>query len=300
MLSRAKVKVGVQPINWINDDFRDLGAGTTLEQCLSEMKEAGYEGTELGHRFPADGAAIRALLARFDLSLASGWHSTYLASRSYEEEEQRFDQHLRRLKEAGSELVIVAECTRAIHGDGKAPLSFGPGRVLLATDEQRRVYEGLDRLAQRAAAEGMKVAYHEHMGTVFQDASDVDALMANTTTLGLLLDTGHLRFAGADPLAVLERHGARVSHVHLKNIRQDVVDDVRRHGRSFEAAVRAGAFTVPGDEAGAIDYVPLFEALARLAYQGWLVVEAEQDPKNANPLEYARHARAYLRAVAGV
>jgi len=292
------VKVGAQPINWMNDDFRDLGASTTLDQCLSEMREAGYVGTELGHRFPADVGELKELLAKHKLELASGWHSTFLASRPYAEEEASFDAHMARLKGAGSQVVIVAECTHAIHSDGSQPLRFSPGRELLDEEAWDRVYDGLDRLARRAADAGMRVAYHPHMGTVIQDASDVDRLMERTKHLGLLLDTGHLAFAGSAPLELLRFHGPRVAHVHLKNIRRAVIDEVRSRGQSFEAAVRAGAFTVPGD--GGIDYRPIFAHLASIGYQGWLIVEAEQDPAKANPLEYARLGRRTIQELAGV
>lgn len=298
MPQNPKVEVGAQPINWCNDDFRDLGASISLEQCLSEMRQAGYTGTELGHRFPSDGAEVKALLERYGLRLASGWHSTYLASRSYADEEKSFDAHMARLQAAGSRVVIVAECTHAIHSDGSKPLRFASGQELLDSDAWTRVYEGLDRLSERAGAAGMKVAYHPHMGTVIQDARDVEQLMARTKVLSLLLDTGHLAFAGADPLSVLRAHGPRVAHVHLKNIRPAVVEEVRSKRQSFEAAVRAGAFTVPGD--GGIDYRPLFEHLSQLGYSGWWIVEAEQDPAKANPLEYALRGRRYIREAAGV
>jgi inosose dehydratase len=298
MQKGLEVEVGAQPINWCNDDFRDLGASITLDQCLSEMRQAGYVGTELGHRFPQDGVEVRRLLEEYGLRLASGWHSTFLASRPYADEEKSFDAHLARLKAAGSRVVIVAECTHAIHSDGSKPLRFASGLELLDESAWTRVYVGLDRLSERAAALGMKVAYHPHMGTVIQDSRDVDRLMEQTKVLSLLLDTGHLAFAGSDPLAVLRAHGKRVAHVHLKNIRPAVVGEVRAKRLSFEAAVRAGAFTVPGD--GGIDYEPIFEHLASLGYSGWWIVEAEQDPAKANPLEYALRGRRYIREIAGV
>jgi inosose dehydratase len=298
MHEMLEVEVGAQPINWCNDDFRDLGASITLEQCLSEMRQAGYVGTELGHRFPQEGAAVRTLLDRYGLKLASGWHSTFLASKPYGEEEAAFDAHLARLQASGSRVVIVAECTGAIHSDGSKPLRFASCVELLDASAWTRVYEGLDRLAERAAIAGMKVAYHPHMGTVIQDQRDVDRLMERTKVLSLLLDTGHIAFAGSDPLAVLRAHGRRVAHVHLKNIRPAVVEEVRARRLSFEAAVRAGAFTVPGD--GGIDFKPIFEHLATLGYSGWWIVEAEQDPAKANPLEYALRGRRYIRETAGV
>ena len=296
-LSFAHVRVGAQPINWINDDFKDLGADTTLEQCLTEMRAAGYEGTELGHRFPDDPAALRALLEKHALRLVSGWHSTFCADGDHDAEERRFVQHARKLQACGSDVVIVAECTGAIHGDGRTPLARRPA---LTAAQRARMHQGLDRLAGVARAMGMRAAYHPHMGTVVQDAADVDALLAGTQHLALLLDAGHLAFAGADPVAVLEQHGARVAHVHAKNVRPTVTSQAHARGWTFEESVRAGAFTVPGDPEGGVDFPALFARLERLAYRGWIVVEAEQDPKKANPLAYARRGRAFIRQHAGV
>ena len=291
-------RVAAQPINWINDDFRDLGADISLEQCLREMKDAGYAGTELGHRFPSDKDELQALLFRHGLSLASAWHSTFLAEQPYELELEKFRAHAEKLKHCGSDVVIVCECTHAIHGDGSRPLRFQSGRDLLSEGQWARVLDGLDKLAAWAQTIGMKVAYHHHMGTVVQDRSDIDRLMAGTATLSLLLDTGHITFAGDDALDLARTHASRIAHVHTKNVRPAVVGRARAEGWSFERAVREGVYTVPGD--GGIDYRPIFAALAHAGYQGWLVVEAEQDPAKAHPFSYAQKGRAYLKEHAGV
>lgn len=293
----SRFRIAAQPINWINDDFRDLGADCTLERALDEMREAGFEGTELGHRFPQSGADIRALLQPRGLSLAGAWHSTYLASKPWSEDLAAFDGHADRLQEAGASVIILAECTGAIHGDGRAPLRMGSQQPAVEAGAWRAVCEGLDRLAQRAAARGMKTAYHPHMGTMVQTREDVDALMAGTHHLGLLLDTGHLAFSGDDPMITLQKHGGRITHVHTKDLRFAVARQARAEGWTFERAVRAGVFTVPGD--GDVDFGALLPELVRSGYAGWLVVEAEQDPKIANPLEYARKGRATLRRLLG-
>lgn len=293
----SRFRIAAQPINWINDDFRDLGADCTLERALDEMREAGFEGTELGHRFPDSGADIRALLQPRGLSLAGAWHSTYLASKPWSEDLAAFDGHADRLQEAGASVIILAECTGAIHGDGRAPLRMGSQQPAVEAGAWRAVCEGLDRLAQRAAARGMKTAYHPHMGTMVQTREDVDALMAGTHHLGLLLDTGHLAFSGDDPMITLQKHGGRITHVHTKDLRFAVARQARAEGWTFERAVRAGVFTVPGD--GDVDFGALLPELVRSGYAGWLVVEAEQDPKIANPLEYARKGRATLRRLLG-
>jgi inosose dehydratase len=299
-LSFANVRVGAQPINWINDDFKDLGASTSLDDCLREMREAGYEGSELGHRFSESPDEIRATLTKHGLRLVSGWHSTYTAERAHDDEERAFVKHARKLQACGCDVVIVAECTLAIHGDGRTPLRFAPGRELLSKDAWDRMCVGLDRLARVAKSMGMRAAYHPHMGTVVQDASDVDALMSSTSDLSLLLDAGHLAFAGADPLAVLEKHVGRVAHFHAKNIRPLVTREARAQRWTFEQSVRAGAFTVPGEADGGVDFTRLFGVLEKHNYRGWIVVEAEQDPAKANPLEYAKRGRAFIRSAAGV
>lgn len=288
-----KLRVAAQPIGWSNDDFRDLGGDIPLERCLGEMKDAGYEGTELGHKFPREEKALRALLERYGLALASAWHSTFLLSRPLLVEESSWMGHVALLKAAGAKVAIAAECTGAVYGQSAALLRLtGEGNGL--SDEQWKVLAaGLDRLAELSEAQGVELAYHPHMGTVIQSEAEIERLLATTRRVKLVLDTGHLAFAGADPAALARRWAGHVAHAHLKNVRPSVVTAAQARGSSFEQAVRGGVFTVPGD--GGLDFAPVLRALAEAGYRGWLVVEAEQDPARANPLEYARKAREYLR-----
>ena len=291
-------RIGANPIGWTNDDFHDLGDATSLEDCLAQMRRAGFDGTELGRKYPREPVALRTVLDAHGLALVSGWHSTYLLERSLEEETAALDRHLDLMTALGTGIAIVAECSRRVYHDGREPLRFTRNGDALRNEDWDRVTSGLEALASHAATRGLQLAYHPHMGTVVQDETEIDRLMAGTRRLGLLVDTGHCAFAGADPLALLSRHGSRVLHVHLKNVRWEVVRTARQSGWSFERAVRAGVFTVPGD--GGIDFAPVLSRLRALNYSGWLVVEAEQDPALAPPFEYAIRARAYLRAVAGV
>ena len=215
--------IGIQPINWSNDDFHDLGGEISLEQCLGEMQEAGYEGTELGHKFPTDDT-LQELLASYGLRLASGWHSTYLLSQPLADEEASFLAHLRRLKACGSEVVIVAECTDRTYDDRVSPFDLSA-----PVTSMERLCRGLERLSEIAAGEGFRVAYHHHLGTVIQDEAEILALLDGTETLGLALDTGHLTAAGVDPVSLIERHGSRITHVHFKNVRPGVVAVRARH-----------------------------------------------------------------------
>ncbi len=293
--------LGVHPINWSNDDFRDLGETTPLEACFQQMQEAGYVGTEVGHKYPDDPNLLRPMMDKFQLRLIGGWHSTYLAENEFEEEEGRFLKYLRFLKAMNASVVVVAECSQAIHSDESAPLKFDHDLINLSEEKWVNVYLGLDKLSELAAAEGLPVVYHHHMGTVVQSESCLDALMTNTNNLKLLFDTGHLTFAGINPETILDRYLDRIAHVHLKNVRPSIVGKVREQGLSFGQAVRAGVFTVPGDEAeSGVEYSILLTRLAENGYNGWYVVEAEQDPRMADPLEYALKARKYIRETTGL
>jgi inosose dehydratase len=291
--------VGANPIIWSNDDFDELAGKVPLETILGEMRAAGYAGTELGHAYPRTPAALAESLSRHHLRLVSGWHSTYLASRDLADEVKAFRAHLTLLKTLGARVAIVAECTRCIHGTRDAALGFGNTLgPRLAEAEWPRFIAGLRELITVAAAEEMKIVYHHHMGTVIQEEADLDRLLRSVPELFLLLDPGHLAFAGIDPIGVAQRYAARIAHVHLKSVRPAIVDRVRSEGWSFYRAVSEGVFTIPGD--GSVDFPALFRILAAVDYRGWLVVEAEEDPTKVPALPKAKIARAYVREHAGV
>ncbi|UCE03788.1 MAG: myo-inosose-2 dehydratase [Candidatus Latescibacterota bacterium] len=293
-----QVRIGANPIIWSNDDFHDLGGDIPLERCLSEMHAAGYAGSELGHKFPRGADTLAPLLDRYDLDLVSGWHSFQLLDGRFEEERERYMQHMEFMARMRCHVVIVAECSRRIYNDPLKSLQFDRREGLLEPADWGRLASRLETLARATAERGLEMVYHHHMGTVIQNASEIDELMARTSSLRLLVDTGHLLFADADPLHVLRRHVERVGHVHLKDVRPDTLMRVRADRLSFSEAVRAGVFTVPGD--GAIDFEPILVLLREHGYRGWLVVEAEQDPRLSQPLHYARMGRDYLRRLAGV
>lgn len=291
--------VGANPIIWSNDDFPELAGDLPLDVILRDMRAAGFAGSELGHAYPREAGPLAAAFAPHRLRLVSGWHSTYLASRPLADEGKSFQAHLGLLKTLGAGVVIVAECTRCVHGNPQAALGFGDTlSPRLTAEEWPRFTAGLTRLCALAAEEGLKVVYHHHMGTVIQAEADLDRLLAEVPTLHLLLDPGHLAFAGIDPVAVARRHAARIAHVHLKSVRPAVAERVRREGWSFHRAVCEGVFTIPGD--GMVDFPAIFAVLAAQNYRGWLVVEAEEDPVKVPALPKARRAREYVRAQAGV
>ncbi len=295
-----KNPLGVHPINWSNDDFKDLGGDIPVETSLQQMKEAGFAGTEVGNKYPKEPDDLKRLMEPNQLRLIGGWHSTYLADGNFSIEEQRFLDYLGFLKEMGASVIILAECSQSIHGDESKPLEFEPNEIELREEQWQRIYDGLDLLSEIAAQAGLPAVYHHHMGTVVQSEASLDALMRNTSKLNLLFDTGHLAFAGIDPARVLDKYMDRIAHVHLKNVRPSIVARAKIDRLSFGQSVRSGVYTVPGDAPdgrSGVDYPPLLERLANSGYKGWYVVEAEQDPKIANPLEYALKARNYIREI---
>ena len=288
------VKLGINPITWTNDDMPELGGDIPLEVCLAEAHAAGYAGIELGGKFPRDAAVLRPLLAGHGLDLVSGWYSAQLCRRSVDEEMRAVEAHLALLAAMGCRVMVFAEGHGSTDGNPRAPLSTRP---VLADDDWARFCARLDAVAARVRARGVCLAFHHHMGTIVQTEAEIERLMASTSDdVALLLDTGHLAFAGGDPVAVARRHGSRIAHVHCKDVRRSALDDVLSRDASFLHAVLDGVFTVPGD--GSIDFERVLAELRRHAYAGWLVVEAEQDPAKAHPLTYARMGYDNLKAVA--
>ncbi len=276
------IRIGTNPIGWSNDDLPELGGDTPLQVCLAEARQAGYAGIELGHKFPRRADALGPLLRAHQLDLVSGWHSASLRTRSAEQEHAALHPHLDLLKAMGCGVLVFAETSGAVHGNRATPLSQRP----VMTDAEWGAFSArVTELADAVAAEGLVLAYHHHMGTVVQEAADIDRLMATTgPSVKLLLDTGHATFAGADPVALARRHRRRIAHIHCKDVRPAVMREALAQDWSFLDAVVAGTFTVPGD--GGVDFAAVLHELS--GYDGWLVVEAEQDPVKAHPLDYKR------------
>lgn len=290
-MSNFEVRIGINPLSWMNDDLPSLGGETPLATALTEGREIGYEGFELGNKFPREPKALEALFKEYGLSLVSGWYSGQLAHRSVEEEIAAVDKHLELLAYNGAKAMVYGEVAGTIQGSPR-PLYQRPR---FFTNEQWDAYaKKLDEFARYTLTRGVRVAYHHHMGAYVETPADVDNLMARTSdAVGLLFDAGHITFAGGNAIEVLERHIGRVCHVHCKDVRPAVMKLARNRNWSFLDAVIAGAFTVPGD--GAIDFAGIIGRLKQHGYQGWLVVEAEQDPVIAQSYEYAQKGYQTLR-----
>jgi myo-inosose-2 dehydratase len=283
------IRIGANPICWSNDDMPEIGGDIPLEQCLSEAKAIGIAGMELGNKFPRSAAALGPILDRHGLALVSGWYSTFLIERDAEAEMAAARHHVDLLKSLGANVLIAAERTRTVHGTISAPLSKRP---VMTEAEWGRFLPRLTRFAELLAAEGLTLVYHHHMGTVIEREAEIDRLMAGTgTAVHLLLDTGHATWAGADPVALAGRYKDRIAHVHAKDVRTAVAARAVRGDWSFLRSVLEGVYTVPGD--GAVDYVGVFRALS--GYSGWVVIEAEQDPKKAHPATFVKMGYDNLR-----
>ena len=288
---------GTNPIAWANDDDQSIGADIPTEQILREAgREIGFDGIENGHRWPDDPEALKALLGGYGLRFISGWYSTELLTRSVEDEIAAVQPHLAKLKANDCKVCIACECSNTVHGSPDIPVNDRPR---LSAAEMAEFGAKMEAFAAYLAGQGIRLAYHHHMGTVVESPEEIDAFMAATgPATHLLFDAGHCTFGGGDPVAVLRKHAPRIAHFHAKNIRRDVTRRVRAENMSFLQGVLAGAFTVPGDPEGAIDFVPLLRILADHDYDGWLVIEAEQDPAVRNPLQYQSLGLKSLKAAA--
>jgi inosose dehydratase len=289
--SGRPVRLGVSPLSWTNDVLPELGGDVPLETCLQEASEIGYEGVELGRKFPRDPQELSSLLSRYGLRLISGWYSGFLADRSPEAEWEAAADHLRLLEACGSDVLVYAECSRIPQtAPWDQPLSRSPA---LSSVDLPAYAERVGEFAARLNQRGMKLAYHYHLKMLVETGEEIAAFFeAAPPQVGLLLDTGHAYAAGADYGELLRRFRNRVTHLHLKDVRREVLDWARKNDVSFNEAVRAGLFTVPGD--GDLDFSAVADFVRTSGYRGWAVVEAEQDPAKATPKVYAQKAFTYV------
>ena len=288
------VKLGIAPIAWSNDDMPELGGETSLETCLSEARQAGFTGIESGGKFPKKSEELIPILNKFNINLCSGWYGANLLKRSVKEEMENIKSQLNLFKDCKAPCIVFAEVTDSIQGDEKKPLSKRPK---LEKDDWINYCKKINEVGKRLEDEQMPLAYHHHMGTVIQSHDDTARLMGETNdSVKLVIDTGHMLFAGGDSLKIIKDFKEKIVHVHCKDMRENVLRKSLKNDLSFRHAFLEGAFTVPGD--GCINYKPILDELKKNNYSGWLVVEAEQDPKKANPFEYAKKGYNYLSKTA--
>ena len=290
------IRYGTNPIAWSNDDDPSIGAHLSLKDCLTDCREIGFDGVEKGHKMPDEGAALRAKLSEYGLRFAAGWFSTDLLVNDLDVEIRRLQDWIDFTRAAGGDHVNACECSNTVHGSDAVPVNDRP---VMTDAEWERFSRGYEALSAHAAGQGMAMGYHHHMGSIIESAADIHRFMemAGPHTR-LLLDTGHAVFGGADPEDLARRYMGRVSHIHCKNVRPDVMREVCERGLSFLEGVRRGAFTVPGDDEGCVDFPPVLRIAAEHGYSGWLVIEAEQDSAVRDPRHYQGLGLRALKAMA--
>ncbi len=299
MFDKNRVKLGIAPIAWTNDDMPDLGSENTFEQCISEMALAGFTGSEVGNKYPKDTEVLKKALELRGIEICNQWFSGFLITKPFEEVEKEFRDQLSFLREMGAKVIGASEQSYSVQGQTDTPV-FGH-KYIMNDEEWKRFCDGMNRLGRISRDEyGIRLTFHHHMGTVVQDPDEVERMMENTDPayVSLLYDTGHFAYCGADPAEMAVKYADRIGHVHLKDIRRNVVEKVKAEQLSFLDGVRMGTFTVPGD--GDIDFDPVFKILEENNYSGYMLVEAEQDPAKANPLEYAIKARKFIAEKTGL
>jgi len=288
------IKLGIAPIAWSNDDMPELGGETTLEQCLSEASKAGFTGIESGGKFPKNSKELIPKLEKENLQLCSGWYGATLLKNTPKEEFKLMRKQMDLFKDCKSPCMVFAEVTNSVQGDPKTPLSKKPK---LSDDEWKLLISRINEISKMMLDENMPLAYHHHMGTVIETEQETRRLIESTSdSVKLLIDTGHMLFAGGNSIKITEDFMERIIHVHCKDIRKNVLEKSLKNDSTFRQAFLDGAFTVPGD--GCIDYKPFLTVLKNRNYEGWLVVEAEQDPAKANPFKYAKIGYNYLSKTA--
>lgn len=298
MLNESNVKLGIAPIGWTNDDMPSLGGDITFEQCISEVALAGFEGTEVGGKFPQDPKVLKKALDLRGISIASQWFSSFLCTTPYEENEKAFIKQLDFLESLGASRINVCELSYNLFASEKS--MFGNNKPIASDSEWAFLCGGLNKLGKIAKDRGFKLCFHHHMATVVQTIEEVKYLMDNTDPdyVYLCFDTGHFKFSEEDVTKAAQIFAHRIGHVHLKDIRQNKMEQAIAEGFKFRRAVVEGCFTIPGD--GCIDFESVFKILAEVDYKGWMIVEAEQDPAIANPFKYAKMARKYIKDKSGI
>jgi len=285
------IRFGVSPIAWANDDMPELGGDTPLEAILRDCQEIGFEGVELGGKFPREPAALKLALAPYGLACVGGWYSGSLLTQDADAEIAALQTHLNLLKAMGSTVFVFAETSNAVHSNKAVPLEGAPR---LKGGEWAQFGDRMSKVADYISSQGLKFAYHHHLGTVVENQADMDAFTAATSpSVGFTLDTGHAALGGVKFIDVIERYPDRIAHVHCKDVRGAVHAEARRSGKSFLDGVLAGMFTVPGD--GSVDFGGVMKALKRIGYGGWIIIEAEQDPAIADPRTYSELGLATLK-----
>ncbi|RAR45825.1 myo-inosose-2 dehydratase [Paenibacillus sp. MDMC362] len=298
-MSNRLFKLGIHPINWVGEDVREHGDDTTFEMIVDDIADLGLTGTEMGRKFPKDRTVLKRELDARGIQLVSQWKSVLFSDPDYRKQElEDYRRHAEFLAGFGSKVISTAEVGGSLHFD---PRRTPNESIVLRLDDAgwESLADGLNQAGEIAASYGMKLAYHHHGGTVVEQPGEIDRLMAMTdpSRVFLLYDTGHAYYGGADPLELLRKHYERIAYIHLKDVRLDILEQARQDRCDFVSCIRRGVFTVPGD--GCIDFEPIIGELVKRGYDGWAMLEGEQDPALHPAKEYAQQAIEYLERLEG-
>ena len=299
MIDKSKIKLACAPINWTNDDAPDLGAELTYQQCLSEMALAGFQGSEIGNKFPRDVDVLKKALKLRNLEICNSWFSCFFTTRPEAYTIEQFIKLRDFLYELGAKVIGICDVGLSVQGDLTAPLY--ENTPTLTEEHFEKIARGCEKLGKLAQEKGMKIGYHHHMGTGIQTYEQFDKLldMVDPSLMGTLIDSGHFTYAGEDAVEGFRKYIDRCVHIHLKDLRRKVWEDVGPRRYSYVGSVIEGVFTVPGD-GDMVDWDGIFDVIKNSSYEGWIVIEAEQDPHIYDPLEYAQKTRAFIREKLGL
>lgn len=291
-------KLGIHPINWVGEDVLEHGDFYTYEQVMEEISSLGFKGTEVSRKFPKSVDELKKALNEYNLQLTSQWKSVFFSDPSrHGSELKAYREHVEFLKNFGCKVVSTAEI-------GGSMLNQDPRRgqdetyvQRLDEDGWKYMVEGLNKAGEICRENGMHLVYHHHAGTVVEQPEEIDRLMemSDPNLVSLLYDTGHGYYGENDPVQLLEKYYNRVKYIHLKDVRQDVLDRARAEKYSIRQCIREGLFTVPGE--GCLDFEPVFKLLLEKGYSDWALIEGEQDPSAYNPYEFAKKSKAYIESI---
>ena len=212
-----KIKLGIAPIAWSNDDMPELGGDTPIETCLSEAKQSGYTGIELGGKFPRNDDIIKYLLDKYELKLPGGWYGSLLNLRSVDIEWEKMQDQINLLKKINADVFVFADVSDSVQGKFNTPLSQRPK---LEDNKWKEYGNKVSEISSRLDDIGLPITFHEHMGTIIQSEQDVIRLIENTNDkTNILLDTGHILFGEGDYIKICNNYIEKINHVHFKDIR---------------------------------------------------------------------------------
>lgn len=293
-------KLGIHPINWVGEDVQEHGDFYTYDQVMEEISMLGFKGTEISRKFPKDPVELKQALDKYKLQLTTQWKSVFFSDPDrHESELEAYRKHVEFLKSFGCKVVSTAEI-------GGSMLNQDPTRgqdeifvQRLDDDGWKYMVEGLNKAGEICRENGMHLVYHHHAGTVVEQPEEIDRLMemSDPEFVSMLYDTGHGYYGGNDPVQLLEKYYDRIKYIHLKDIRQDILDKARTEKYSIRQCIKNGLFTVPGD--GCLDFHSIFNALIEKGYSNWALIEGEQDPLKCNPYVYAKKSKAFIESIAG-